>query len=48
MEQETTKQRIVAEAARLLRPGGHYGIDEVQKHRQRHRPGFPVAPHPLN
>lgn len=29
MQPETTKQRIVAEAARLLGPGGRYGIHEL-------------------
>ena len=29
MQPETTKERIVAEAARLLRPGGRYGIHEL-------------------
>jgi hypothetical protein len=29
MQPATTKERIIAEAARLLRPGGRYGIHEM-------------------
>lgn len=29
MQPSTTKERIIAEAARLLRPGGRYGIHEL-------------------